>query len=78
MSLNTRLVLCASEGNYFCVVAAWGRSKIDKPADNVTKTTRSTTAHFESYKSFEQNTMNGYPYGTQTKLRGWGYGGGQT
>ena len=78
MSLNRRLELCASEVNYFCVEAAWGRSKFDESADNVTKTPRSKTAHFESYKSFEQNTMNGCPYGTQTKLRGWGYGGGQT
>jgi len=63
--------------NYFCVVAALGQSKFDKPVDNLTKQTSSSTSHFESYKSFEQNTMKRYPYGTQTKLMGWVYGGGE-
>jgi hypothetical protein len=38
--LNGRSELCAGEVNYFCVVAALGRSKFYKPADNLTKTSR--------------------------------------
>jgi hypothetical protein len=46
--------------------------KFDKPADNVIKRTRSTTAHFESYKSFEQNTMKGLPLWDPNKIEGGG------
>jgi hypothetical protein len=72
VSLNGSLEISASEVNYFCVLTALGRSKFHKPADNVTQTSRSTSAHFESYKSFEQNTMKWLPAWDPNEIVGGG------